>query len=153
VLGARGSATIVQDDLLDTYQLARATRRGKRRQRRVSLSARTRSVKPTTPGTIEDRGTIRGKPFGRGKVTVIGKLADGRFSGTFTIVGRRGSVSGKVSMPFTIGDGHIHFKGTARFTAGTGAFRGISRRKLTVRDTNTLDGQNGRLSVSGVTAY
>ncbi len=56
-------------------------------------------------------------------------------------------------MPFTISGGKISFRGSARFTGGTGAYRGISGRKLRVRDTNTLDGQSGRLSVTGVATY
>jgi hypothetical protein len=49
--------------------------------------------------------------------------------------------------------GEIDFKGTGRFTGGTGAYRGISGGKLDVRHHNTLDGQNGTLSVKGFATY
>jgi hypothetical protein len=62
-------------------------------------------------------------------------------------------VIGAVSLPYKIADGMISFHGTSRFTAGTGAFRGISSGALDTRDTNTLDGQNGRLSVKGHATY
>jgi hypothetical protein len=120
----------------------------------VHLSGQTRSIKtPTTPGTIEDRGTIFGATFGPGTVTVVATLKDGRATGPFRLVFPRGQITGTFSMPFTISGGEIDFLGTARFTGGTGAYRGISSGALRVHDHNTLDGQNGRLSLDGFATY
>ena len=153
-LAARGEATIVQDDLQNTYQLAKTTRPpGPRRRRRVSIEGSTRTVPPTTPGTIEDRGTVAGTPFGRGSITLVGTFMDMRLTGSFRLLFARGSVSGTVSLPFTVTGNEISFRGTARFTSGTGAFRGISSRELQVRDHNTLDGQSGTLTVDGFATY
>ena len=52
-------------------------------------------------------------------------------------------------MPFTIEGNEIDFRGTARFTGGTGAYRGISSGTLEAHDHNTLDGQNGVVSLKG----
>jgi hypothetical protein len=153
VLTANGKATIVQDELQNTYQLATTARRGERVRRRVSISGMTRMVTAATPGTIEDRGTVTGTPFGRGTVTLVGALGDGRFTGSFRLLFGRGSISGTVSMPFTISGNEIDFRGTARFVAGTGAYRGISSPELQVRDHNTLDGQSGSLAVDGSATY
>jgi hypothetical protein len=80
-VGANGGATIVQDELQNTYQLAGPGRRpGPRERRRVSID-----------------GT--------------------------------------------------------RFTAGTGAYRGISSGPLRVEDDNTLDGQNGVVSLTGFATW
>ena len=153
-LGANGRATVIQDDLLDTYQLAKTPRRPSRRRRhRVRIKGSTHTVPPSTPGTIEDHGRVGGRPFGRGSITLVGHLSGGRLTATFRLVYRTGSVSGTVSMPFTISGNTISFRGTARFTAGTGAFRGISGPRLRVRDINTLDGQHGRLSVRGTATF
>src|SRR3954470_11260486 len=65
VLRARGSATILQDELQDTYQLAKTTRDGKRARHAVKLSGKTHTVTPASPGTVEDHGNVRGKPFGK----------------------------------------------------------------------------------------
>jgi hypothetical protein len=120
----------------------------------VHLTGQTRSIPtPTTPGTIEDRGTITGTPFGRGTVGLVATLKDGRATGTFRLLFRRGSVLGTFSMPFTISGGEIDFLGTARFTGGTGAYRGVSSGNLRAHDHNTLDGQNGRLSLDGFATY
>lgn len=153
-LRAQGRATVVQDDLRNTYQLATTPRRsGKRARHAVSITGRTRNVPPATAGTVEDHGTVTGMPFGRGSVVVVGTLAGGRLRATFRLRFRRGSVIGRVDMPFEIAGNRISFRGVARLTGGTGAYRGIRSGLLRARDTNTLDGQSGRLSVSGHATY
>jgi hypothetical protein len=154
VLTADGSATILQDELLNTYQLATTPQRPTERARhRVRIRGMTRMVTATTPGTVEDRGTVTGTPFGRGTVTLVGSLRDARLEGTFRLLFARGSITGTVSMPFTISGNEIDFRGTARLTAGTGAYRGISSPELQARDHNTLDGQSGTIAVDGSATY
>jgi hypothetical protein len=153
-IGANGRATIVQDELQNTYQLATTTRRpGPRRRHAVSIDGATKMVAATTPGTIEDHGTLTGTPFGRGSVEIVVQLAGGRASGTFRMLFAKGSIAGTVDMPFTISGGEIDFQGTARLTAGTGAYRGISSGALEAHDHNTLDGQNGVVSLKGFARY
>jgi hypothetical protein len=154
VLDAKGTATITQDELQDTYQLSTTTRpAGKRVRHPVHLAGQTREVATSTPGTLEDHGTITGGPFGRGTIVLVAALKDGRATGTFRLAFPRGSVTGTFSMAFTISGNEIDFVGTSRFTAGTGAYRGISSGDLRVHDHNTLDGQSGRLSVDGFATY
>jgi hypothetical protein len=154
VLHANGSATILQDELQNTYQLATTTRgKGKRIRRDLSIEGSTKSVDPATPGTVEDHGALTGTPFGKGSIVLVGKFADNRFTGTFRLTYPRGSVLGTTSLAYVIADGTVTFDGTSRFTGGTGAFRGITSSTLKTHDTNTLDGQNGRLSVSGAATY
>jgi hypothetical protein len=149
-----GKATITQDELQNTYQLARTTRApGRRKRHRVSLDAKTKSVPTTQPGTIEDRGSIRGTPFGRGTATLNVVLGAGQATGTVRLLYPNGSITGSFDMGFTIEGGEIDFKGTARFTAGTGAYRGITSGALAAHDHNTLDGQNGVVSVGGFARY
>jgi hypothetical protein len=154
VLTAAGSATIIQDELQNTYQLATTTHRGRPIRRSVNMTGRTHTVvHPATPGTVEDHGTVAGTPFGDGSIVLVGTFAAGRLTGTFELVFPHGSIAGSVSMPFTITGNKISFRGTSRFTSGTGAYRGISSGALQVRDTNTTDGQSGRLSVQGSATY
>ncbi len=153
-VGANGRATIVQDELQNTYQLARTSRRpGPRKRRRVSIDGATRMVEATTPGTIEDHGTVSGTPFGRGSVEIVVTLADRRATGGFRLLYPDGSITGTLSMPFTIEGSEIHFRGSARFSGGTGTYRGISSGALAVRDDNTLDGQNGVVSLTGFATW
>jgi hypothetical protein len=153
-LKASGSATIVQDDLLNTYQLARTPRRPVRRMsHRVSIEGRTRNVPAMTPGTLQDEGTLAGTPFGRGTIRLVGTLTGGRLVATVRMLFARGEVTASVDMPFTISNGEIDFRGTARLTAGTGAYRGITSGELQARDHNTLDGQHGTFAVTGTARF
>jgi hypothetical protein len=153
VLRARGRATILQDELQNTYQLATTTRRGRRTTHALDVKGNTHTVTPATLGTVEDHGTITGTPFGKGTIVLVGTLAGGQLNATFRLTSKRGSVIGTTSMPFTITGNEIDFAGTSRFTGGTGAFRGITSGPLDTRDHNTLDGQSGVLSVTGSVRY
>ena len=147
-----GDATIVQDELQNTYQLWKATRpAGKRKRRELSIHGKSRNV-PAAPGSIEDVGTITGS-LGKGRMSLTGALANGQFTGSFRLLLKGGSIYGRATLPFTIADGGIHFRGTAKFVSGTGRFRGITSGELEVVDDNTLDGQNGVLSVEGYATY
>ena len=149
-LVARGKATVIQDELQNTYQLAKTTRpAGSRKRRRVRIEGTTRTVGSPTPGTAEDRGTVRGTPFGRGSLVLLATFRESAADATFRLRFPDGSITGTAAMPFTISGSEIDFNGTARFTGGTGAYRGITGSGLKVHDHNTLDGQNGTISVDG----
>jgi hypothetical protein len=148
-----GKATIVQDELLNTYQLANAARpAGPRKRRRVSIDGTTRLVSGSG-GSVTDRGAVTGTPFGTGTVELTGSLAGGRLTATFRLLFDDGSVVGTADMPFTISGSEIDFEGTARFAWGTGAYRGITSGALAAQDHNTLDGQSGELVVRGFARY
>jgi hypothetical protein len=152
-VGANGEATIVQDELQNTYQLATTTRKpGARKRHKVDLPAKPTAVGASAAG-INDRGTVTGTPFGKGSIDILVALAGGKATGTFRMVFPKGSVTGTVDMPFTITGGEIDFVGTARMTAGTGAYRGITSGALKAHDHNTLDGQNGVVTVTGSAKY
>jgi hypothetical protein len=121
--------------------------------RAVTLAGATRMVESDTPGTIQDEGTVTSTPFGTGSVKLVGQLADARFTGTFRLLFKDGSILGTATLPFTIQGNAIDFRGTVRFTAGTGAYRGITSGDLQAHDTNTLDGQHGVVSVEGFATY
>jgi hypothetical protein len=152
-LGADGQATIIQDELQDTYQLAKTTRRtGPRKSHKLALSAKTKEVDASAAG-IEDRGTVSGTPFGKGSIDILVTLAGGKATGSFRMTFAKGSVSGTVDLPFTISGGEIDFQGTSRITGGTGAYRGITSGALKTHDHNTLDGQHGVVTVKGSARY
>jgi hypothetical protein len=148
-----GNATIIQDELQNTYQLAKPARpAGPRKRRRVSIEGDTRLVSGSG-GSVVDRGSVSGRPFGKGSVELTGSLAGGRLTATFRLLFDDGSVAGTADMPFMISGNEIDFEGTVRFTWGTGAYRGITSGALDARDHNTLDGQSGELVVQGFARY
>jgi hypothetical protein len=153
VVRARGEATIVQDELLNTYQRLPSARRPAGRRHRVEIDGVTRTVGSPAPGTLIDSGTISGKPFGAGSVTIEVTLSGSAATGPFQIDTRRGLVFGEVEATFVIEGSVITFTGNAKITGGSGAYRWIRGRKLSFVDTNTLDGQNGRFALVGFARY
>ena len=151
-LRAKGSATILQDELKNTYQ--RVPREDRRRRHRVDVTASTKSTGSPAPGTIEDRGTIAGRPFGPGTIDLLATFQPGqRMTGTFTIRTRRGAAFGTMDTTYVISGNEIDFSGTADFSGGTRHYRGIAGRRLEVHDHNTLDGQNGSITLEGLVRF
>ena len=155
VLGAKGVATIIQDPLQNTYQLATTTRPpGRRVRHAIAILGHTREVAPPAPGTIEDHGTLTGTPFGRGSIVLDGHFGPGLvFSAGFRLLFAHGSIVGTASLPAIITGTQIDFRGGAQITGGTGAYRGITSGALKVHDHNTVDGQHGIIAVSGRAMY
>ena len=154
VLTANGRATVLQDELQNTYQLARVTRKpGKRVRRSVAVSGTLRTVGSNGPGTVVDSGTVAGPPFGKGSLSLVGTFGASTVEATFRLVFPDGSVVGTASLPFTISGNEIDLRGSGRFIGGTGAYRGITANGLAIHDHNTLDGQNGTFTVKGDARY
>lgn len=152
-LRASGSATIIQDDLKNTYQRLPAAEDHSRRHR-VDVSGVTRTVGSPQPGTLEDRGTIAGRPFGSGTIDLLATFEEGqRMSGTFQVKTEKGSAFGTIDTTYVITGSEIDFDGTAAFTGGTGRYRGIRGKELKAHDHNTLDGQNGTLTLEGFARF
>ena len=151
-LRARGSATIVQDDLTNTYQLV--SRKTDAERHAVDLHGTTRLVDSPSQGTFHDQGTVSGEPFSDGTIDLLVTLGENSTAtGTFTIAAKGGSAFGTVDMTYTIAGNEIDFTGTADFTGGTGRYRGIRGEDLVAHDHNTLDGQNGTFEVNGDVEY
>ncbi len=150
-LTANGSATIIQDDLTNTYQRLPDTRETERH--RVDVVGTTRAVGSPAPGTLRDEGTIAGPPFGSGAVAIVVTLDNGHATGTFEINAPKGAAFGTVDMTYVITGNEIDFNGEAAFTGGTGRFRGITGEHLRAHDHNTLDGQSGTFTLEGRAEY
>ncbi len=153
-LKAKGKATIVQDELLNTYQREPAGLFSAHPTRhRVAITGKTRNVGSPSPGMLEDQGTISGDPFGTGTIDLLVTLRGSKASGPFRIKSPSGSASGRFWMDWAIDGGEINFDGTACFASGTGAYRGIRGSGLEAHDHNTLDGQNGQVTLKGFATY
>ncbi len=149
-LKADGEATIVQDELQNTYQ---RLPRARRERHRVEVTGSTKSVGSPAPGVIQDAGTISGDPFGAGTVEILVTFASGSSAtGSFEIDAPRGSAFGTLAMSYAITGSEIAFTGTATFSGGTGEFRGI-KGTVDATDHNTLDGQSGSVRLEGFVRY
>ena len=127
---------------------------GNASRHRVDVAGMTKSTGSPAPGTIEDRGTITGKPFGAGTIKVLATFeADQKMSGTFKIRTSRGSAFGTIATDYVIDAEGITFTGTATFTGGKGRYKGIIGKKLDAYDHNTLDGQSGQITLKGFARF
>jgi hypothetical protein len=150
-LVTKGSATIVQDDLTNTYQ--RLPDKGKTTSHQVNVTGITKTTSSPQPGTLHDEGTITGPPFGSGTIALDATLDNGTATGPFTITAPAGQAFGTFTMTYVITGNEIDFNGEATFTGGTGKYRGIHGEHLAAHDHNTVDGQNGTITLQGKADY
>lgn len=146
----QGAAVLIALLIVGAGATAAAARQ--RDRHRVDLTGATKMVGGSIiPGPVIDRGTVTGKPFGDGRIKLVVQLdlATSTATGTFRIRNDRGTAFGTVDMTFAISGGEIDFDGTADFTGGKGAYREIRGKGLKAHDHNTLDGQNGEISLQG----
>jgi hypothetical protein len=124
---------------------------------RVDVTGETKMVGGSiVPGPAKDHGTITGKPFGDAKIKLKVQLdvPSQTATGTFRIRNDRGTALGTVDMKFEITpESEVDFTGTADFTGGKGLYKGIRGTDLKAHDHNTLDGQNGQISLKGFATY
>ena len=120
----------------------------------VNVSGETRSTGSPEPGTIEDRGTITGRPFGSGTIRLLATFEENQtMSGEFKIRNKRGTAAGTMQTDYVIEGNEITFTGTAEITGGTGRYRGMRGKRLEAYDHNTLDGQNGTITLKGFARF
>ena len=123
---------------------------------RVDLIGETKTVGGSilaSPAT--DKGTVTGKPFGDGRIKLVVQLdlVYRTFSGTFRIRTDRGTAVGTLEGTITGLNRRIDYDGTADFTGGKGRYKGITGTDLEVRDSNTLDDDNGPISFEGYASW
>ena len=138
-LDAKGSTTIIQDDLQDTYQLATSPRRPtKATTHTLHVQGITKSVPPVNlAGTID----------------LHGSFTAGVFHADVRLLFPTGSIIASATMTPTVTGNEVDFTGTTVITGGTGAYRAIKSGPLKTHDHNTLDGQNGTISLDGSATY
>lgn len=121
---------------------------------RVQLHGAFKAVGSPQPGTVLDRGTVVGSPFGPATIELLSTFGAGqRLTGTFRIDSRRGSAFGTVEGTFAITGFEVDIDAVARLTGGTGRYSGITADGLTARVHDTLDGQNGTLTLEGFARF
>jgi hypothetical protein len=128
--------------------------------RGISLSAATTTVQRPTPLILIDQGNSSGVPVGTGgfscKLVISPSSSDpsvGTAYTSFVFTSDVGIIRGNATSSFVIDGVNITLNGTAAFTSGTAAFRGISAKNLAFYETDTLNGQNGRITITGKARY
>ncbi|WP_320670853.1 hypothetical protein [Patulibacter defluvii] len=103
---------------------------------------------------IEQRGSVRGTPFGSGSLTLRSKLAARKklaFSVRFST--RAGAVVGSGTATVSTSGSRSSFRGTLRITGGSGRYRGISRSTLTVSGSGDSSSRSTTVRFSGRVRY
>jgi arylsulfatase A-like enzyme len=120
----------------------------------LSLSASTRQVQ-RSGDAFTDKGKVTGTPVGSSAITLAWQLHPASSTGTvqITITGGAGSLKATGRTTYAISGNDITLTGTADITAGTGAFKGLRGKGLAFRETDTLNGNNGQITLSGTAAY
>ena len=121
-------------------------------RRPIQLSANTTN-KSQDGTTFLDTGKLTGTPTGKGSIALTYTLKPANSTATVKIVinSSIGIIYGQASLKYTVSKdtNNITFNGTAQFISGTGAFRDIKASGLKFVDTNTLNGANGRVTITG----
>ncbi len=123
---------------------------------RVNLTGATKTVNGSILASpARQKGTISGEPFGMGriKLTVQLDLVLRTATGTFRIRNDKGTVLGTIDGTIVGHNREIDFDGTADFTGGKGRYKEISGTGLKAHAHNTLDDENGTLSLKGQVTY
>jgi len=125
-------------------------------QQEVNITANT-ATKKTNGLEILDEGFTLGVPVAAGNIT-LNWVLDPKTSVAdtkITIATEEGIIRGKASTTYTVNKSanSIKFVGTMNITSGTSAFRGIKATGLEFTDDNTLNGQNGKVTIKGVAHY
>lgn len=126
----------------------------RRAVRAVELTANTKQISKT--GTrFTDEGQLTGVPVGAANITLHWRLhpATGRATSTFTITSPSGLIRGRARCLYRTDGNEIALRGTAQLSAGTGRFEGIRNGDLAFTMTDTLDGQNGVVTMQGAVVY
>jgi hypothetical protein len=116
----------------------------------VRLKGPTTTVS-TNGNVITDQGTVSGTPIGSGDITMVFTLNPVTSVATaeFTITNAQGTINGTVNSKYARDGVTLRFKGTSRFTGGTGAYAGITSGPMEYLDVHTLTGQKGQVAFIG----
>jgi hypothetical protein len=107
-----------------------------------------------TANVFKDVGLISGSPFREADIFLTLQLKPGGVATErFRIVSANGTVWGTVTGTYTISDRHVNIVGTAKFTRGTGIYKGIRADNLAFTETDTVPPSGGPLTFSGLARY
>jgi hypothetical protein len=100
--------------------------------------------------TLTQAGTFTGAPMGRGNVRVRTNV--GRGDGSiisFVFSNGRGTLRGTSDCAVTFKGSQVRYRGTAKITGGTGAYRGMRSSQLRVSGHGELADENFLVSLVG----
>jgi hypothetical protein len=111
-----------------------------------------RTAKPGPLQTVQ-AGTVRGTPFGSGKMVLRSKLKQARVTSTFTLTTRAGRVSGRATARLTLDGDTATYRGTATITSGTRRYRNATAANIKFSGKGPVSAKNTKVSFTGRVRY
>ena len=103
-------------------------------------------------GATYDAGTVKGAPFGKGKVHSKAKPVGAKVRVSFTEKLAGGTVKGVVTIDYEFAGDGADYHGSGHFTGGTGAYKGITGK---IRSWTGHGSTNGKATIhmKGTASY
>jgi hypothetical protein len=123
------------------------------RSRALSASGELkRTAKPGALSTVQE-GTVRGTPFGTGRMVLRSTLKQARVTSTFTLATRTGSFRGRATARLTLDGDTATYKGTATITGGTRRYRGVAGSNIRFTGVGPVSAKSTNITLSGSVRY
>lgn len=111
-----------------------------------------RTAKPGALSTVQE-GTVRGTPFGTGRMVLRSTLKQARVTSTFTLATKAGSVRGRAIARLTLDGDTATYKGTATITSGTRRYRGATGSRIRFTGVGPVSAKSTKITLSGSVRY
>jgi hypothetical protein len=111
-----------------------------------------RIAKPGPLATVQ-AGTIRGTPFGSGRMTLRSSLKQATVTSSFTLTTTAGRVTGRATARLTLDGDTAHYKGTATITGGSARFRRAKATNIRFTGIGPVSGKSTKITLAGRVQY
>jgi hypothetical protein len=111
-----------------------------------------RTAKPGALSTVQE-GTVRGRPFGSGRMVLRSTLKQARVTSTFTLQTAAGVVHGRAIARLTLDGDTATYKGTATITSGTRRYRGAAGSNIRFTGVGPVSAKSTKITLSGSVRY
>jgi len=111
-----------------------------------------RTAKPSALSSVQ-AGTVTGKPFGSGRMTLRSSLKQATVTSTFTLQTSAGLVRGRATARLTLDGDTATYKGTARITSGTRRYRGATGSNIRFTGKGPVSAKRTKITLSGAVRY
>jgi hypothetical protein len=111
-----------------------------------------RTAKPGALSTVQE-GTVRGRPFGTGRMVLRSTLKRATVTSTFTLATKAGVVRGRATARLTLDGDTATYKGTATITGGTRRYRRVAGSNIRFTGVGPVSAKSTRITLSGTVRY
>ena len=120
-----------------------------------ALSASGELVRTAKPGprSSVQAGTVRGAPFGSGRMVLSSKLDRAIVTSSFTLQTSAGLVRGRARARLTLDGDTATYKGTATITSGTRRYRNATGSNITFTGVGPVSAKSTKITLRGFVRY